>query len=182
MALKDLLVYVDQSQDAVTRLRLAADLAFRHGSRLTALFVREWTRDQQERRKAAELGLVSAEGMRQLDESTRASIGAVEAALRTTLDEVIGDSAQADLLCLDGEAGVLVPQYACYADLCIVGPDEPAGSTSVNSRFPSNSCSVSLRAEACAEARQAMPADKIPPFTGWREAALRRLPSLSAPS
>ena len=132
MALKDLLVYVDQSQDAVTRLRLAADLAFRHGSRLTALFVREWTRDQHERRKAAELGLVSAEGMRQLDESTRASIDAVEAGLRTTLDEVIGDSAQADLLCLDGEAGVLVPQYARYADLCIVDPDEPAGSTSVN--------------------------------------------------
>jgi hypothetical protein len=70
--------------------------------------------------------------MRQLDESTRASIDAVEAGLRTTLDEVIGDSAQADLLCLDGEAGVLVPQYARYADLCIVGPDEPAGSTSVN--------------------------------------------------
>ena len=135
MALKDLLVYVDQSQDAVTRLRLAADLAFRHGSRLTALFVREWTRDQQERRKAAELGLVSAEGMRQLDESTRASIDAVEAGLRTTLDEVIGDSAQVDLLCLDGEAGVLVPQYARYADLCIVGPDEPAGSTSVNYSF-----------------------------------------------
>lgn len=135
MALKDLLVYVDQSQDAVTRLRLAADLAFRHGSRLTALFVREWTRDQQGRRKAAELGLVSAEGMRQLDESTRASIDAVEAGLRTTLDEVIGDSAQADLLCLDGEAGVLVPQYARYADLCIVGRDEPAGSTSVNYSF-----------------------------------------------
>ena len=80
MALKDLLVYVDQTEDALTRLRLAADLAPRHGSRLTALFVREWTQAQWERRKAAELGLVSAEGMRQLDERTRASIDAIAAA------------------------------------------------------------------------------------------------------
>ena len=135
MALKDLLVYVDQSQDALTRLRLAADLASRHGSHLTALFVRELTGFQQERRKAAELGLVSAEGMRQLDERTRASITATEARLRATLDEVTKGGAQADLLCLDGEAGVLVPQYARYADLCVVGRDEPAGSTSINYSF-----------------------------------------------
>ena len=42
MALKDLLVYVDHTEDSLIRLRLAADLAIRHGSRLTALFVREW--------------------------------------------------------------------------------------------------------------------------------------------
>ena len=35
MALKDLLVHVDQSERAVLRLRLAADLARRHSSRLT---------------------------------------------------------------------------------------------------------------------------------------------------
>jgi K+-sensing histidine kinase KdpD len=110
MALKDLLVYVDQTRDALTRLRLAADLANRHSSRLTALFVTELTQFQRERRKAAELGLVSAEGMRQLDERTRASIAAVEERLRATLEEVTRGSAQADLLCLDGEAGVLVPQ------------------------------------------------------------------------
>ncbi len=135
MALKDLLVYVDQTQDALMRLRLAADLASRQGSHLTALFVRELTEFRQERRKAAELGLVSAEGMRQLDERTRASIAAVEARLRATLDEVTRGSVKADLLCLDGKAGVLVPQYARYADLCIVGRDEPAGSTSINYSF-----------------------------------------------
>jgi hypothetical protein len=43
MALKDLLVYVDRTDDALTRLRLAADLAACHGARLTALFVREWS-------------------------------------------------------------------------------------------------------------------------------------------
>lgn len=41
MALKDLLVYVDQSAYAAERLRLAADLAHRQQSRLTALYVRE---------------------------------------------------------------------------------------------------------------------------------------------
>ena len=40
MALKDLLVCVDQTDDAIVRLRLASDLASRHGSRLTALFAR----------------------------------------------------------------------------------------------------------------------------------------------
>jgi hypothetical protein len=64
MALKDLLVCVDQTEDAMFRLRLAADLAIRHGSRLTALFAREWTRAQLDHRKAAELGLVSSERMR----------------------------------------------------------------------------------------------------------------------
>jgi nucleotide-binding universal stress UspA family protein len=135
MALKDILICVDQTNDALTRLRLAADLAIRHGSRLTALFVREWTQAQWERRKAAELGLVSAEGMRQLDERTKASIDAIAERLRATLEELTGGRTQADLLCLDGEAGVLVPQYARYADLCIVGRDEPAGSPSINYSF-----------------------------------------------
>ena len=135
MALKDVLVYVDQTKEALTRVRLAADLASRHGSRLTALFVREWTQFQKEQRKAAELGLVSARGMRELDERTQAAIGAVEERLRATLDEMTGGSAQADLLSLEGEAGVLVPQYARYADLCIVGRDEPVGSTSINYSF-----------------------------------------------
>ena len=65
MALKDLLVYVDQTEDSLVRLRLAADLAIRHGSRLTALYVREWNRAQLDARKAAELGLVSAAGTAQ---------------------------------------------------------------------------------------------------------------------
>jgi hypothetical protein len=46
MALKDLLVYVDQTESSLVRLRLAADLAVRHGSRLIALYAREWNRAQ----------------------------------------------------------------------------------------------------------------------------------------
>jgi hypothetical protein len=55
MALKDLLVYVDQTDDAFTRLRLAADLTVSHRARLAALYVREWTQHHWNRRKAAEL-------------------------------------------------------------------------------------------------------------------------------
>lgn len=135
MALKDLLVYVDQTEDALKRLKVAADLASRHGSHLTALFVPELTELQRERRKAAEFGLVSAKGMQELDELTRASILAIEERLRTALREMTKGAAQADLLCIEGEAGVLVPQYARYADLCIVGRDEPTGSTSINYSF-----------------------------------------------
>jgi hypothetical protein len=40
MALKDLLVYVDQTENSLLRLRLAADLAIRNDSHLTAIFVR----------------------------------------------------------------------------------------------------------------------------------------------
>lgn len=99
MALKDLLVYVDQTDNAFTRLRLAADLAVGHGARLTALFVREWSQHHWDRRKAADRGV------------------------------------RAYLLCLDGTASVLVSQYARYADLCIVGRDEPQGSASISYSF-----------------------------------------------
>jgi nucleotide-binding universal stress UspA family protein len=91
MALKDLLVYVDQTDEAFIRLRLAADLAIRHGSRLTALFAREWTSDQMEHRKAAELGLVSVAAMKRLDESIEASIDDVTERLRQALNEATRD-------------------------------------------------------------------------------------------
>jgi len=49
MALKDLLVCVDPTVDSFLRLRLGVDLAARHKSRLTALFVTEWSRAQSDR-------------------------------------------------------------------------------------------------------------------------------------
>jgi nucleotide-binding universal stress UspA family protein len=67
MALKDLLVYVDQPEAALVRLRLAVDLACRHASHLTALYVRQWSPAQQDQRATAELGLASAEELDRLD-------------------------------------------------------------------------------------------------------------------
>jgi nucleotide-binding universal stress UspA family protein len=136
MALKDLLVYVDQTENSLVHLRLAADLAIRHGSRLTALYVKEWSRTQLDRRKAAELGLVSAAGLRNLDQRTEASIDAVAGRLRSTLEALTRDhGVQAELRCIDGVASTVVPQYARYADLCILGRDEPEGPASINYTF-----------------------------------------------
>ncbi len=86
MALKDFLVYVDQTEDSLVRLHLAVDLAVRNDSRLTAIFVREWNRDQLDLRKAAELGLVSAAGFDNLDRRIETSIDAVAERLRSTLE------------------------------------------------------------------------------------------------
>jgi K+-sensing histidine kinase KdpD len=60
MALKDILVHLDESNRSVVRLRLAADLARRHESRLVANYVRELTAAQRHAESAAELGLVPA--------------------------------------------------------------------------------------------------------------------------
>jgi nucleotide-binding universal stress UspA family protein len=136
MALKDLLVYVDQTENSLVRLRLAADLAIRHGGRLTALHVREWNDEQLGWRKSAELGLVSAAGLHNLDHRVAASLDAVaerHQSILTALARERGLNAQ--LLAIDGVAATVVPQYARYADLCILGRDEPDGPASVSYTF-----------------------------------------------
>ncbi len=136
MALTDLLVYVDQTENSLVSLRLAADLAIRHGSRLTALYATEWSRAQLDRRKSAELGLVSVQGLKNLDRRIEASIDAMAQRLRSTLDELTrGHGVEAELRSIDGVAAEVVPQYARYADLCILGRDEPGASASVSYTF-----------------------------------------------
>jgi nucleotide-binding universal stress UspA family protein len=117
MALKDLLVYIDQTEQSVLRLRLAVDLAARHDSRLTALYVREWCRSQLDRHKSAELGLVSAQGVRDLEHAIRSSIETAADRLRATLEALARERrVEAELRCLDGVASTIVPQHARYAD------------------------------------------------------------------
>ena len=41
----------------------------------------------------------------------------------------------AELRCVDGVASVVLPQHARYADLCILGHDQPEGPASVNYTF-----------------------------------------------
>jgi nucleotide-binding universal stress UspA family protein len=136
MALKDLLVYVDQTEVSLERLRLAADLAVRHDSHLTALYAREWSRAQLDRRKAAELGLVSARGLSTLDDDIAAEIAAAADRMRAMLAE-LGRvrGLRAELLGVDGDAASVVPQYARYSDLCILGQDVPDGPASVGYTF-----------------------------------------------
>jgi nucleotide-binding universal stress UspA family protein len=122
MALKDLLVYVDQAEGADVRLRLAADLASRHGSRLIALFVWEWNAAQLEERNKAETGLVSAEGIDGLHRHIEASISGTAGRLRSTLETLARESGlTTEWRSVDGPAAIVVAQHARYADLCISG-------------------------------------------------------------
>jgi nucleotide-binding universal stress UspA family protein len=124
MGFKDILVHVDASEAGQVRLQRAADLAARHGARLSALHVREHSIAQQRRLKASELGLMP--GGQQ---------GSLRASIESELDE------QADMLhamladlgrqCgvevewqgAEGRARLVVPQRARYADLTVVGHD-----------------------------------------------------------
>jgi nucleotide-binding universal stress UspA family protein len=122
MALKDLLVYVDQTEGAHLRLRLAADLASRHGSRLIALFVWESDAAQLEARRTAEMGLVSAEELDRLRRHIGTSIGLAAEQLRSTLDTLGRERGlTTEWRSVDGRAVVVVAQHARHADLCIVG-------------------------------------------------------------
>jgi nucleotide-binding universal stress UspA family protein len=122
MALKDLLVYVDQGEGADVRLRLAADLASRHGSRLIALFVWEWNAAQLEERNKAETGLVSAEGIDGLHRHIEASISGTAGRLRSTLETLARENGlTTEWRSVDGPAAIVVAQHARYADLCISG-------------------------------------------------------------
>jgi hypothetical protein len=71
MALRDILVQVDQADSSVDRLRLAASLAHQHGSHLTALYVRERNYAQIHRQSTAELGLASCAEIDYIREDVR---------------------------------------------------------------------------------------------------------------
>jgi len=130
MALRDLLVYVDQSERASERLRLAADLAFRHQSRLTAIYVKELNAAQRHEQSVAELGQASSEAMTRTNRRIRKSIDEAAERLRTVLEEVKREHGlEVEWRCLDGIGSIVVPQHARFADLCILGQDGPATDT-----------------------------------------------------
>jgi nucleotide-binding universal stress UspA family protein len=136
MALKDLLVCLDQTGAAVTRLRLAADLARRHGSRLTALFVRELSQDQSEMRKNAELGLASGNDFDRVTQLIQRLIDDTTERLRAMIEDLSRQHGlEIEWRDLDGTASGVAPEEARYADLCILGPGNPQDGASVGYGF-----------------------------------------------
>jgi len=126
MALKDLLVHVDQSEHALQRVRLAADLARRHGSRLTAIYVRELDAAQLHDERVAELGLGSPAAIARTTERIEKSMHDAADRLRAALDAAGRAAAlEVEWRGLDGIASILVPQHARFADLCITSQDVP---------------------------------------------------------
>jgi nucleotide-binding universal stress UspA family protein len=136
MALKDLLVYSDQSEHAFERLHLAADLARRHQSRMTALFVRELNPAQRHEQSIAELGQGSSQVIARTNRNIHKTIDKSIKRLRSRLEE-IGRNYQLEVewRCLDGVGSVLVPQHARFADLCILSQDVSTAPTATGYTF-----------------------------------------------
>lgn len=110
MALKDLLVYVDERECALERLRLAADLARRHESRLIALYVEQLGASQLEQQATAELGLASAADLCQFDRRVDESMAMGAEKCRLALESLAQErSIDTEWCCLKGIASMLVP-------------------------------------------------------------------------
>jgi len=124
MALKDVLVHVDPSEAGKRRLCFACDLAARHEALLTALYVHEYSIDQQRRLRAAELGLASGERTDALIRAIKSELDEDANALRAMLAQFQHSHAiETVWRSIEGHAYKVVPQYARYADLTVVGQD-----------------------------------------------------------
>jgi len=136
MALKDILVYLDQTEPATVRLRLAVDLACRHGSFLTALFVRERDQAQLDGRRIAELGCASAGQVERLDRRTETSWNAAAVLLKSDLQRLAGQCGiPVEWRDVEGRLAVVGPQHARYTDLVILGHEVQPGHASIDHSF-----------------------------------------------
>jgi nucleotide-binding universal stress UspA family protein len=136
VALRDVLVYVDQSEGASARLRLAADLACRHASRLTALYVRQLNPAQLHEQRTAELGWASGIETDRLNKRVQKAIDAAAERLRSALESLKREyGVETEWRCIDGVASAVVPQHARFADLCILSQDVPAHLASAGYTF-----------------------------------------------
>jgi nucleotide-binding universal stress UspA family protein len=136
VALKDILVPLDAREGSTLRLRLAMELANRHASRLTALFVDEWSFEQLESRATAELGLATARDVARLDRSVAADIERSATRLRTALVDFQQEHGlEFEWLRSEGSADAGVSHLVPYRDLCILGHDSLMTGTTLHRGF-----------------------------------------------
>lgn len=136
MALKDMLVWLDQTNRSPLHLQLAADLARRHGSAVTALYVREWNPAQLAHRKTAELAGRPFGEVEELRHAAESSIDESAAKARAEVEQIAAQyGVGIEWRVADGEASRVLPQHARYADLCVLDAGIPAASTSAGYRF-----------------------------------------------
>ncbi len=136
MALKDLLVHLDPTSRALDHLELAVDLARRHGSSLTALYVREWSPEQLERLKTAELAGRSLGDVGDIHRTVESAIDRAAHDTRSAFERLTAQHGLAgEWRMVEGEPRIVLPQHARYADLCILGAETHAGSTSAGYGF-----------------------------------------------
>ena len=121
MALRDLIVHLDQGESASERMRLAANLAHRHGCRLTAVYVREQNEAQSDLQRTAEMARASCKDFDRIRQQVRLCIDNGATRLQSELDALQRELAiEVHWRSFGGIASKVVPQQARFADLCIV--------------------------------------------------------------
>jgi len=122
MALKELLVQLNQAEGVDSRLRLAMSLAERHSCRLTALFVAEWNRAQSTARATAEMGLATARALDELDLTVNTEIGRIASRLWNEVQRFHNTTGvDFEWHQVRGFCDAAVRKYAPLTDLCILG-------------------------------------------------------------
>lgn len=121
MRLRDILVHLDATERAGTRLRLAADLARRHGAHLTGLHVVDIELPVVFSGEAGGAAVL-AEVLEDMRRDAQANASKVEAAFRERLrlDGIAGEWRP-----VEGTAREQVALHARYADLVVVGQADP---------------------------------------------------------
>lgn len=123
MQLKDILVHLDATEQAKTRLRLAADLARQHEAHLTGLLVVDVMLPPIAGTDMGG-GIALAELLEQMRQDALAKAAKVEAAFRERLrlDGIAGEWRQ-----VEGPTPEVVVLHARYADLVVLGQEDPEG-------------------------------------------------------
>ena len=120
MALRDIVVHVDESPRAAARIELACAIAARHGARLTGVFVTPLSPafDPEVAERAFREFLAS------VAERERAAAAAAEAAFRRRAEAA---GVAAEWRALRGDPATLLAVSARYADLAVLGQTPPDG-------------------------------------------------------
>lgn len=126
MPLKDILVHLDDSPRSAVRLGVAVALAHRHGAHLTGLHVMD---------VGFPIGVVpdaSGAGMASLYEELRAAgvetAGRLEQSFR---DRMAREGIAGEWRLVEGSVPEQVALHARYADLLVIGQEEPEGTPGV---------------------------------------------------
>lgn len=121
MALKDILVHLDETTASPARLRLAAELARRNGAHLVGLFVVDVMLPVLAASDASS-GAVLAEMIDRMRNDALAEAAKVEAAFNETIRR---EGLSGEWRLAEGSGAELVSLHARYADLTVLGQASP---------------------------------------------------------
>src|SRR5690349_2687554 len=127
MALKDILLQVDDSRGRESRLRLAVEIARRHGAQLTALFALE-PLDLSGLVAPAGADIATVQALDEIRERYRAQRRAAGDRLRAGFDDATRRAGvTSEWRALEGDPAELAIHEARHADLIILGQSDPDG-------------------------------------------------------